>query len=261
MADLKISRVTNPDEIFNVLPVVKSAWGMDDPSQLVKDILTAMNFHGGLVLIAWDGDKPTGMHFSFPGRYNGRNYLYSHMTGIVEAKKSSGIGYSLKMKQREWAIENGYDLIVWTFDPLMALNAHFNFGKLGVISRSYRRNFYGTMDDSLNRGLPTDRFIVEWWIKQKKARHDPARFVIDVGNAPEIDENLPDQLIVKIPADFKRIKAEDISYASTIRLRSREVFEYLFSHGYAALDFFKEIPGYLFAKEPDEEAHFGMRIF
>jgi predicted GNAT superfamily acetyltransferase len=38
-----------------------------------------------------------------------------------------------------------------------------NIGRLGVICRTYLRNVYGEMSDELNRGLPTDRFEVEWW--------------------------------------------------------------------------------------------------
>ncbi|MDS0257398.1 hypothetical protein ApAK_06935 [Thermoplasmatales archaeon AK] len=258
---MKITRVSDPEEIFHVLPIVKSAWGMEDTGQLVKDLLTAMNFHGGLVLLAWNDNEPIGMHFSFPGKYNGRSYLYSHMTGVREGLKSSGIGYDLKMKQKEWALNNGYDLIVWTFDPLMSVNAHFNFRKLGVISRSYRRNFYGTMDDSLNRGLPTDRFIVEWWIKRTKPSYKNPDLVID----PQEDAKIPAEpaasLMVKIPRDFRKLKAADIKLAGEIRARSRETFEKLFNSGYAAVDFIRDSSSYVFVKDPALDEHYGERIF
>src|SRR5207248_1806339 len=47
-------------------------------------------------------------------------------------------------------------------DPLEALNARCNFGKLGAYAREYHRDFYGAMPDKLNAGLPSDRFYVEW---------------------------------------------------------------------------------------------------
>ena len=45
---MEVHVVTDPDEIREIVPVVKSAWGMQDLGQLVKDIVAAMRFHGGL---------------------------------------------------------------------------------------------------------------------------------------------------------------------------------------------------------------------
>ncbi len=58
----------------------------------------------------------------------------------------------------------GLDLIEWTFDPLQALNAHFNFAQLGVVSEEYEENVYGESSSPLHRGAPTDRFVAEWRI-------------------------------------------------------------------------------------------------
>ena len=62
------------------------------------------------------------------------------------------------------AIAMGLELIEWTFDPLQALNAHFNFAKLGVVVEEYEENIYGESSSPLHRGAPTDRFVAAWRI-------------------------------------------------------------------------------------------------
>ena len=56
----------------------------------------------------------------------------------------------------------GLDLIEWTFDPLQALNAHFNFARLGVVVEEYEQDMYGQTGSPLHFGTPTDRFVAEW---------------------------------------------------------------------------------------------------
>ena len=85
-----IDKISDPDEIRKILPVISSAWGMPNLAAAFKDTINAMRFHGGLVAAAYDGDEMVGMQFSFPGHRRGKTYLYSHMTGIVENKKYSG---------------------------------------------------------------------------------------------------------------------------------------------------------------------------
>ena len=75
----------------------------------------------------------------------------------------------------------GLDLIEWTFDPLQALNAHLNFGRLGVVVEEYEENIYGESSSPLHRGSPTDRFVAEWRLTaphvERRIRHrgEPAR--------------------------------------------------------------------------------------
>ena len=58
------------------------------------------------------------------------------------------LGFKLKLAQRERVLTQGVKHITWTFDPLQSLNAHLNFGKLGVISDTYKINFYGEKTSS-----------------------------------------------------------------------------------------------------------------
>ena len=90
------------------------------------------------------------------------------MAGVHPAYRNRGLGYSLKLAQREHVLAQGIDLITWTFDPLETRNATLNFHKLGAVCNTYLPNLYGDMRDGLNAGLPSDRFQVDWWIASER---------------------------------------------------------------------------------------------
>ncbi len=77
------------------------------------------------------------------------------------------MGYRLKLLQRDRALAIGVDLIEWTYDPLQAANAHLNFVKLGVVVDEYLENVYGESGSPLHQGNPTDRFVAEWFIRER----------------------------------------------------------------------------------------------
>jgi predicted GNAT superfamily acetyltransferase len=84
------------------------------------------------------------------------------MTGVIPEYQGKGIGFGVKQAQRRWALEHGYLVIAWTFDPLQRRNANFNLHLLKATSSTYHVNFYGTMTDGINAGMPSDRLEVEW---------------------------------------------------------------------------------------------------
>ncbi len=260
---MEIETVMDPDKLKGMIPIIKSAWGMSTMDQLVKDMIAAMRFHGGLALIAMEDGKAVGMHFSFTGRRNGKIYLYSHMTGVLSDKKYSGIGFKLKMRQKEWAIENGFDLIAWTYDPLMDLNANFNIHKIGAISRTYLRNFYGDMEDSINYGIPSDRFVAEWWILDDKI--EQKKPLINVNTVDEKQElnakELPDVISFKIPVDFLSIKRNDKDTALNIRLSTRAMIEDLFSDGFIVTDFKRDSSSYIMVRRNKEDLEYHKNFF
>ena len=67
------------------------------------------------------------------------------------------MGESLKLAQRAQALDQGIDLVRWTFDPLLARNAWLNVGKLGAVIDRFARSFYGAMSDAINQGERSDR--------------------------------------------------------------------------------------------------------
>ncbi len=104
-------------------------WGPGYADVVPTPILTVTVQRGGILIGAFADDRMIGFVYSLPGIKYGRPTQWSHMLGVVDDFRSDGIGYQLKLLQRDRALGMGLDLIEWTFDPLQAMNAHLNFTK------------------------------------------------------------------------------------------------------------------------------------
>jgi predicted GNAT superfamily acetyltransferase len=89
-------------------------------------------------------------------------HVHSHMLAVDPDRQTRGIGRALKLAQRAWALDQGIEGMRWTFDPLIARNAHFNLNVLGVLADRFHRHYYGDMRDAVNRGERTDRLEAVW---------------------------------------------------------------------------------------------------
>ncbi len=255
------------EELHACEELQKRIWGFSDVGVVPHHLLLTAQKSGGVLLGAFDGggdgngdgdgDELIGFVFGFLG-YDPDHRCWKHcslMCGVLAERRYRGVGYELKLAQRERVLAQGLPLITWTFDPLQAANARFNFGKLGVIARSYEENLYGDMRDELNRGLPTDRLTVEWWISSPRVRarierpasapppHAPVvnrteRRGALLQNA-EVRLDLEDErLLVEIPTDLNALKARDPEAALRWRLETREIFRRYLARGYLVSEFF-----------------------
>ena len=124
-------------------------------------LLQAGAHHGCCVIGCFDDDALIGIVYAFPVL---PDVLYSHLAAIHPQHQGRGLGQSLKRAQADWARERGFQRISWTFDPLQARNAQLNIARLGATSNRYLVDYYGELNDAINRGVPTDRLEVDWWI-------------------------------------------------------------------------------------------------
>ena len=156
------------DDYRAVVDLERAIWGYTDSGDLVTvPVFIITVKRGGILIGAFDAaDRMVGFAFSIVGLKDGRPTQWSHMMGVLPDHRRSGLGRRLKLAQRERALAAGFDLMEWTFDPLQALNAHLNFARLGVVCREYARNLYGESTSALHRGTPTDRFVVEWNLRE-----------------------------------------------------------------------------------------------
>jgi predicted GNAT superfamily acetyltransferase len=198
-----------------------------------------------------------GFVYSFPA-VSGKIFCqHSHILAVLSACQGYGIGKKLKWAQRREALKRGYDLITWTFDPLQARNANLNLNTLGAVGRTYLSNFYGcTPSLMLGPGVPTDRFLVEWWIRTKRVaqrqKKDAHNFELKkTGRAveqkpggvyPRIAPRHPDlslkekRILVEVPkniGDLRREPALIAAWQKAIRTSARHYF----SRGYRLDDF------------------------
>jgi predicted GNAT superfamily acetyltransferase len=183
---------------------------------------------GGQVLGAFDGSEMVGFTLALPGYRDGRSFLHSHMTAVLEAYRDRGIGRRLKLLQRDDAMKRGIFLVEWTFDPLETKNAYLNFMRLGAIARRYLPNCYGVTSSPLHGGMPTDRLIAEWWLGSPRVER-----LLD-GRGIEFSSSTSDRGLVFIPAAMSQIRHDSPVEALRIQTEVREQFQKLFAAGYAA---------------------------
>ena len=148
------------DAVFAASSVLAQVWGGDHagmPPNLLRAIAHSGNYAVGL----YEGERMVGASVAFFAAPAERS-MHSHITGVLPGRQSKGLGRVLKQHQREWALARDVGHITWTFDPLVARNAHFNLRVLGTRVTEYLVNHYGPMDDGVNRGDETDRIMVSW---------------------------------------------------------------------------------------------------
>ncbi|MDQ0414599.1 GNAT family N-acetyltransferase [Mesobacillus stamsii] len=242
---ITIKQITQLDEVKQVQHIEQLVWQMNPIP--FHQVYTAVN-NGGILIGAYDGDEIIGFLYSFPGYKEGNVYLCSHMLGIHPDYRKNGLGTKMKKLQKDIALQMGYKLIVWTFDPLESANAFLNLHKLGGIGRIYIENHYGVMDDALNSDLPTDRFLVEWWIDSKHVAdlRDKSKKTDFPTNAIEYtDKGFPiiadsfnpvTDATVPVPIQFQKMKKEDLQLAIDWRYKTRRWIQQLIADGYAAVD-------------------------
>jgi predicted GNAT superfamily acetyltransferase len=152
-------------ELHHLQEAVKlqmETWGKEVISSLPQ--LVASIHNGGCVIGVFEDEHLIGFCYGFPGisETHPKPYLVSHMMAIHPDYRNQKLGEKLKFKQREWALNKGFDRMIWTFDPLEIKNGYLNLTKLGGYVKTYIKSYYGEMNDKLNKGTPSDRFLLEW---------------------------------------------------------------------------------------------------
>ncbi|WP_312112990.1 GNAT family N-acetyltransferase [Brevibacillus reuszeri] len=281
---LTIRLLNSYEDLLAVKELEEMIWASDDPVPL-HQTMTAVK-HGGMVIGAFVGEHLIGFQYSFAGFDGEKAYLCSHTMGIHPEYQKSGVGEKIKRTQQKAAIEKGYDLVLWTYDPLETVNGNLNIRKLGATCTTYIQNCYGEMTDILNAGIPSDRFQVEWWIKRpnvidiltnprKRSEMDGfAKPVLHLEINPQGDpepqsidltqEQYEGQLVVAVPAAFQEVKERNFDLALRWRMATRGVFKHYFQNGWLVSDFIKSDraePVHYYVMEKANEKRFQTRHF
>ncbi len=265
------------DEFHAAEELQRQVWPGSELDVVPLHVLITVAHNGGLVLGAFHGPRLVGMLFGFLGTDEAtqnasrnrpalaRLKHCSHMLGVLPEYRNQHVGYQLKLAQRDFVAAQGVRLVTWTYDPLESRNAKLNIARLGAVCNTYQREVYGAMADSLNAGLPSDRFQVDWWVTSArvKERLFGQRLPLVLASftsagAAILNPSLagPDDLprpaervvamtgnlaIIEVPADFQAIKARDMALARAWRQHTRELFAAAFALGYWVTDFFHEV--------------------
>ena len=253
---MEIRKLATPAEYLEAETLQRIVWNFPDREVIPLNELVVIQKHGGHVFAAFDGRVMAGFCFGLPAYKDGKTYHYSRLLGVLPGRQDSGLGHALKLKQREYVLEQGLDLVVWTFDPLQSRNAYLNVEKLGCIVHEYQVNFLPESGSRFNAGLDSDRFTTEWWIATRRVKDSVAgrRKPHDLDSyRPAIETRVNDvgwreplalrksfrvkRVSVEIPDDIDALKKDDLELARRWRATTREAFIALFKKGYVVHGF------------------------
>lgn len=241
-------------EMREVEALQKEVWGVEDREIFPTMALIPLREVGSILIGAFAGARMAGFVFGFPGHEDGRLTLHSDMLAVRPEYRALGLGYRLKLAQGERALQRGIDTITWTFDPLQALNARLNFGKLGVTANRYLVNYYGETTSFLHR-TGTDRLWVTWQLNSRRVadriraggtaepefwRDSVAILGIDEHSEPIVRADYElgaAPVAIEIPSDINQLQKENAEFASHWRIASRQAFTKTIDAGLTVCEF------------------------
>ena len=245
---------------------------MADEDSLPLTVAIALKAAGNIFVGAFDKDKDkdklVGFAFGFLGREHGHTTIHSHMLAVLDAYRHLDLGSRLKQAQRERAMATGVHEMTWTFDPLQSRNAHFNLAKLGVVSDTYKVDFYGPQTSSILHRNGTDRLWVRWILNSRRVRDrltgrlagkdaraetlDAMRLLaplvrFDPSGKPgraDLAESLARQRVsIEIPGDILEVERADMGLAREWRDATRWAFREAMKAGFFVAEFCRSIRG------------------
>lgn len=258
-AAARIRPLNSVAELQRAVDLQKEVWQPEDRDLVPVTEMVAAVHNDGIALGAFDGEELLGFLFSMVGRRNDRYLQYSRMLAVHPRAWGRGLGAALKLEQKRIALQRGYTWMEWTFDPLEARNASLNLRRLGARVRVSHRDYYGTRTSQFDRGVPTDRFLAEWDLREDLAATGEARRAahargvtafrvttdaqgLPVPGTVRLDLTAP-VLLVPVPMPFQPIRERHTPLALAWRLAVRESAEAAFDAGYHAVDLAPNLPG------------------
>ena len=225
-------------ELQACVTLQQETWGREFTDVVPPSLLKVSQRIGGVAAGAFDAsDRLLGFVYGLTGVENGRIVHWSDMLAVRPEARNLGLGRRLKEYQRQEVLRVGGVVIYWTYDPLVARNAHLNFNVFGVRVSEYVVDMYGETASTLHRGIGTDRFIVAWPVPddemraQLDANHGAGTSralreapILNPGAALAVPLPLGDWGRVEVPADINALQQEDGEQAAAWRRSSREAF-------------------------------------
>ena len=257
MSRVEIRLLKSLQEFRQCEGIQEAVWGNSAAS---GETLAVTQKYGGVVLGALAGGKVVGFIYAFLGQYQGRLIHWSHLMAVEAAYRDRGLGYRMKLVHRKLALERGIKWICWTYDPLQSRNATLNFARLGGEAREYLVDCYGQFPSQIEKGLPSDRFVLNWPLDssrvKRRLREEPPKVDLSL---PRVNETKIDalgfmenrkirlglgetRLLVEIPSNTDAMRERALPLALRWRLQARKIFGHYLSNGYIVSDFVSPSP-------------------
>lgn len=243
-------------DLIPTVALQKAVWQMTGEQCTSAYLQNAVIHNGGSVLCAEHDGQMIGFCFAFPAKRGDDIWLWSHMAGVLKEYQGQGIGFMLKQHQRIWALDKGYSIIGWTYDPMQRGNANFNLYQLGAIINNYYADHYGEMTDAINAGLASDRMEAIWELQNPRVialangenqnlqvTDIPSEFcLVSLRDDSNIVYKMPIVLAdtryyVEIPRTISSLKQTHLSLAQEWQLAVRKAIIHMLSKGYIVSGF------------------------
>lgn len=248
--EISIRRLSTRAEYMACVQLQRDTWGAQFTELVPLTILLVAQRIGGLLAGAFDRDERLlGFVFGMTGvEPGGRVVHWSDMLAVASDARDTGLGRRLKEFQRDTVRAQGIEVIYWTFDPLVARNAHLNLNRLGARVVEYVCDMYGETDSVLQQGLGTDRFVVAWDISgmdHRRGSHSfgdvTSLFVLNPDAAmAALPPSAPPAVRIEIPADINAVQRSMPEIAVKWRSSTRESFLRCMSLGYEVAGFYRD---------------------
>jgi len=256
-----LRRLSSTEDYNVCVRLQQETWGAGFTENVPATILKVSQKIGGVTAGAFDKNGVmVGFVFGLTGWRGGRPVHWSDMLAVKSHLRNSGLGRILKLYQRELVLPLGIEEIHWTYDPLVAKNAHLNFNKLGAEVSEYVADMYPDNSSSeLHRGIGMDRLIVVWRITSDRVKEILAEKKMlkpsDFDHAPVVNSKsdskgfsapveaaLPQTspVRIEIPPDIQAARNESVETARLWRSTTRKAFTYYLAQGYTVQAFLRD---------------------
>lgn len=247
-AGVQLRPLTSLEDADAIVGVMRETWAEELPRELIRAFAGSGNVPWG----AFDGDELIGYVLGWAAvEPSDGLHEHSHMLAALPHRRHAGVGYALKLAQRASCLDRGIGLVRWTFDPLVARNAHLNIGKLGATCDRFHRDYYGEMTDALNVGDRSDRLVVRWRLEREPGPRDvppgdPVEVVRGSGTIeaprPELPTRIPEVtassvFTIQVPRDHATIRANDPELGARWREVVGEALDDCFARGMEVVAF------------------------
>jgi len=233
------------EELHACVELQRETWGNEFTDVVPASILKVSQRVGGVAAGAFnEQNRLLGFVYGLTGIENGRIVHWSDMLAVRPEARNLGLGRRLKEFQRRAVQKLGGVVIYWTYDPLVARNAHLNFNVFGVRIAEYVENMYGETESPLHRGIGTDRFVVAWPVPdaemQQRLNETHAagvnRALLDApilnpANEAAANGAIAGRARVEVPADINSMQDSDRDQAIAWRRSTRAAFGRALSAG------------------------------
>jgi len=251
---VRLRRVETLSEYQECFALQEETWGAGFRELVPPAILMVAQKLGGVCAGAFASDgRMLGFVFGMIGLRDGRLVHWSDMLAVRAEARGAHLGERLKHYQRDLVRAIGVDTMYWTFDPLVARNAHLNLSRLGARAVEYVPNMYGGDTGSpVHGGIATDRIIVAWDLTRPGVAPAPLSRPGEIVNPVSADglpalNGMGDAPLIRIvvPRDAE---AEPNERHAVWRGVTREAFLSYLTRGYEVVGFRRseqgELPSY-----------------